>query len=197
MGHVLPCECGSDCTQTGPLAAEVVSLFLKAVLQGSESGPRPFVRRAKPHITIDTTPTHQVRRIRLRAHHAARRAYLRHGCLCHGCLRQACLRHACLRDACHASIVSSHVVSARVKRAAPLAPRRHRPACLPARCAATPRPRDSSNQRPARNDQGQCLPSTLDPAPRLTSRLSTSSISHPPHFSPNISRVCIRGSLCR
>ena len=41
----------------------------------------------------DTTPTHQVRRVRLRAHRAARRAYLRHGCL-----RHACLRHACLRE---------------------------------------------------------------------------------------------------
>jgi len=66
----------------------------------------------------------QLRRVRLRAHRLAtppRRA----------CLRRACLR---LRHAC--TIVSSHVVSARVKRAAPLAPRCHRPACLPARCAA-------------------------------------------------------------
>jgi len=96
----------------------------------------------------DTTPTHQVRRVRLRAHRAARRAYLRHGCLRHACLRHACLRHACLRDACHTSIVSSHVASARVKRAAPLVPRHHRPACLPAQSAATPRPRDSSNMPP-------------------------------------------------
>ena len=43
-----------------------------------------FVRRAN---LIDTTPTHQVRRVRLRAHRATR----------HACLRQACLRHACLR----------------------------------------------------------------------------------------------------
>ena len=45
----------------------------------------------------DTTPTHQVRRVRLRAHRAARRAYLRHGCLRHGCLRHAC---ACATPAC-------------------------------------------------------------------------------------------------
>ena len=77
-------------------------------------------RRASLPPRHDTTPTHQVRRVRLRAHRAARRAYLRHACL-----RHACLRHACLRDACHTSIVSSHVVSARVKRAAPLVPRRH------------------------------------------------------------------------
>ena len=75
-------------------------------------------------------------------------ACLRHGCLRQGCLRHGCLRHACLRDACHASIVSPHVVSARVKRAAPLAPRRQRPACLPAQSAAPPRPRDSSNLPP-------------------------------------------------
>eukprot|EP00964_Phaeocystis_antarctica_P121206 scaffold84895_cov72-Phaeocystis_antarctica.AAC.4 len=45
----------------------------------------------------DTTPTHQVRRVRLRAHRAARRAYLRHGCLRHACLRHAC---ACATPAC-------------------------------------------------------------------------------------------------
>ena len=50
-----------------------------------------------PHLTIDTTPTHQVRRVRLRAHRAARRAYLRHGCLRHACLRHAC---ACATPAC-------------------------------------------------------------------------------------------------
>ena len=65
----------------------------------------------------------------LRVWQAARRA-----CLRHACLRHACLRHAYLRDA---SIVSSHIPSTRVKHATPLAPRRHRPACLPAQCAAT------------------------------------------------------------
>ena len=41
-----------------------------------------------------------------------------------------CLPAPCLPAPCHATIVASHVVSARVPRAVPLAPRRHRPACL-------------------------------------------------------------------
>ena len=102
------------------------------------------------------------RRVHLRAHRASRQACLGHACL------PACLRHTCLREAaCHATIVSSHVVSAHVKRAAPLVPRRHHPACLPVRdmrcdmrCDLdSANPRDSSNLR-------HCDPVTLcDSAP--------------------------------
>ena len=102
-----------------------------------------FVRRAN---LIDTTPTHQVRRVRLRAHRATR-----HACLRQACLRHACLRlppRACLRDACHATIVSSHVVSARVKRAGPVSasPPSSLLACA-IRCDAAI-PRDSSGLPP-------------------------------------------------
>ena len=95
-----------------------------------------------------------------RAHRAAR----------HACLRHACLRHACLRHACYATIVSSHIVSARVPRAIPSVPRCRRPACLPARRAATPRPRGSSN-----------LPSsaTLRPCATLHPRLQCSAVGGP------------------
>ena len=104
-----------------------------------------FVRRAN---LIDTTPTHQVRRVRLRAHRATRHACLRQACLRHACLRHACLRRACLRDACHATIVSSHVVSARVKRAGPVSasPPSSLLACA-TRCDAAI-PRDSSGLPP-------------------------------------------------
>ena len=133
----------------------------------------PFVKAKdtaktrRANLTIDTTPTqhrHDAnpptkqaprppqgpphRAPRLRSVSVSVSCHLRHGCLRQACLRQACLRHGCLRDACHTSIVSSHVVSARMKRAAPLAPRRLRPACLPAQSAATPRPSDSSNLPP-------------------------------------------------
>ena len=108
------------------------------------------------------------RRVHLRAHRASRRACLGHACLGHACLRHACLRHTYLRDARHATIVSSHVVSARVKRAAPLVPRRRHPACLPARYALRYRLRD----RPRLLD-----PATLRPCDPV--RLCTYAFSAP------------------